>query len=167
MHSRNLEGWHGLAGWCFRRLPATGAGLWADDGGNSLPDAGSSIAAANLRLAELRSVSEIPGAAGFPRLLGAETRATASFGPRRAFQTDQARRAARRQRRVPVALGNLFPSSRPSEARAGIYRVESQAVTAPLQGWPELSTALAKTTRRRSTAIRATLGGFPLAMSRS
>src|ERR1700744_6808462 len=47
-------GWHGLAGWCFRRLPETGAGLWADDGGNSLPDAGSSIAAANLRLAEFR-----------------------------------------------------------------------------------------------------------------
>src|ERR1700722_9333068 len=106
MHSIN-GGWHGLAGWCFRRLPATGAGLWADDGGNSLSDAGSSIAAANLRLAELRSVSEIPGAAGFPRLLGAETRGTASFGPRRAFQTDQDRRTARRRRRVPVALSSL------------------------------------------------------------
>ncbi|MGY4334178.1 uncharacterized protein Usg [Bradyrhizobium sp. LB7.2] len=35
-------GWHGLAGWgCFRRFPETGAGLRADDGGNSLPDAGS------------------------------------------------------------------------------------------------------------------------------
>src|ERR1700733_15982766 len=104
MHSRNLEGWHGLAGWRFRRLPETGAGLWADDGGNSLPDAGSSLIAANIRLAELRPVSEIPGAAGFPRLLGAKTRGTALFGPRRAFQTDQAGRTSRRRRRVSVAL---------------------------------------------------------------
>src|SRR5579863_5858334 len=104
MHSRNLEGWHGLAGWRFRRLPETSAGLWADDGGNSLPDAGSSIAAANIRLAELRSVSEIPGVAGFPRLLAAETRGAALFGPGCALQADQARRTARRRRRVPAAL---------------------------------------------------------------
>src|ERR1700730_18033898 len=103
MHSVN-GGWHGLAGWCFRRLPEAGAGLWADDGGNSLPDAGSSLAAANIRLAELRSVSEIPGAAGFPRLLGAKTRGTALFGPRRAFQSDQAGRTSRGRRRVSVAL---------------------------------------------------------------
>src|SRR5579863_1533329 len=64
-----MEGWHGLAGWCFRRLPETGAGLRADDGGNSLPDAGSSFAASDLRLAELRSVSEISSVAGFPALL--------------------------------------------------------------------------------------------------
>src|SRR6202046_5403764 len=102
MHSRNLEGWHCLAGWRFRRLPETGAGLWADDGGNSLPDAGSSLAAANIRLAELRSVSEIPGATGFPRLLAAKTRGTALFGPRRTFQADQACRTARRRRRVPA-----------------------------------------------------------------
>src|SRR5450432_4014007 len=52
-------------------------------------------------------------------------------------------------------------------AHAGIYRVACQAVITPFQGWPDLNTALAKTTRRRSTAMRATLGGFPLAMSRS
>jgi hypothetical protein len=51
--------------------------------------------------------------------------------------------------------------------RTGIYRVDCQVAIAPLQGWPDLSTALANTTRRRSTAIRATLGGFPLAMRRS
>src|SRR6202012_4373184 len=97
-------GWHGLAGWCFRRLPETSAGLRADDGGNSLPDAGSSLAAANLRLAELRSVPEISGAAGFPRLLAGETRGAALGGPRRAFQADQAGRTARGGRRIPVAL---------------------------------------------------------------
>src|SRR5579863_3184375 len=53
-----MEGWHGFAGWRFRRLPETGAGLRADHGGNSLPHARSSLAAANLCLAELRSVSE-------------------------------------------------------------------------------------------------------------
>ena len=53
------------------------------------------------------------------------------------------------------------------EREPGIYRVACQAIVAPLQGWPDLSTALAKTTRRRSTAMRATLGGLPLAMSRS
>src|SRR5580692_3493120 len=68
MHSIN-GGWHGLAGWCFRRLPETGAGLRADDGGNSLPDAGSSLVAANLCLAELRSVPEISGATRLPEFL--------------------------------------------------------------------------------------------------
>jgi hypothetical protein len=48
----------------------------------------------------------------------------------------------------------------------GIYRVKCQDAIAPFQGWPDLSTALAKTTRRRSTAMRASLGGLPLARSR-
>src|SRR5580693_5491251 len=102
-----MEGWHGLAGWGFRRLPETSAGLWADDGGNSLPDAGSSLVAANLRLAELRSVPEVSGAARLPEFLAGKAGGTALFGPRRAFQADQARRTARRRRRVPVAL--IFP----------------------------------------------------------
>src|ERR1700721_341669 len=73
MRSSN-GGWHGLAGWGFRGFPEAGAGLWADDGANSLSTARSSLAVTNLCLAELRSVSEIPGAKGFPRLLGRETR---------------------------------------------------------------------------------------------
>src|SRR5215470_1541484 len=93
-------GWHGLAGWsCFRRLPETSAGLRSDDGADSLSDAGSSVAAADLRLAELRSVSEISGAAGFPRVLAGKARGPALFGPRRALQADQARGAPRRRRR--------------------------------------------------------------------
>src|SRR6478752_2834657 len=91
MRSSN-GGWHGLASWgCFRGLPETGAGLRADDGANSLPDARSSLAAANLCLAELRSVSEISGTEGFSFLLAGEAGRTAVLGNGRALQTDQAR----------------------------------------------------------------------------
>src|ERR1700704_957056 len=103
---RSLNGgWHGVAGWgCFRRLPEAGAGLRADDGANSVSDAGSPVVAANLRLAELRSVSEIPGAEGFSRLLAGKARRTAVLRHRGAFQADQAGRTARRRRRVQAAL---------------------------------------------------------------
>src|SRR4051812_20911117 len=100
-----MEVWHGVTSWgCFRRFPETGAGLRADDGANSLSHAGSSLALTDVRLAELRSVSEIPGAAGFPGLLAAKARGTAVFGHRGAFQADQAGRAARRRRCVQAAL---------------------------------------------------------------
>src|ERR1700760_3366097 len=66
-------GQHDVACWgCFRRLPEAGAGIRADHGRDPLPDAGSSLAAADLCLAELRSVSEISGAEGFPAVLGRE-----------------------------------------------------------------------------------------------
>src|SRR5436190_7889199 len=103
---RSLNGgWHGVAGWgCFRRFPEAGAGLRADDGANSLSDAGSPVVAANLRLAELRSVSEIPGAEGFSRLLGRKAGRAAVLSHRGALQADQACRTARRRRRVQAAL---------------------------------------------------------------
>src|SRR6266849_9664136 len=103
MRSSN-GGWHGLAGWGFRGFPETGAGLWADDGANSVSDAGSSLALTNLRLAELRSVSEFPGAQGFSLVLAAEARRAAVLRHRCALQADQACRTARRRRRVQVAL---------------------------------------------------------------
>src|ERR1044072_6277148 len=108
MRSSN-GGWHGLAGWGFRGFPETGAGLRADDGANPLPHAGSSLAAANLCLAELRPVSEIPGAARFPGVLAKIAGRPAVLRHRGAFETDQARRAPRRPRRVPPAL---IPPSR-------------------------------------------------------
>src|SRR5437660_10361365 len=89
MRSSN-GGWHGVAGWGFRGFPETGAGLWADDGANSLPHAGSSLVAANLCLAELRSVSEISGAEGLPRVLGGKARRPAVLGHGGALQADQA-----------------------------------------------------------------------------
>src|SRR6478609_4404751 len=98
-------GWHGLASWgCFRRLPETGAGLRADDSRNSLPDAGSSLAAPDLCLAELRHVSEISSADGFPGVLAEEARRPAILGHGRAFQADQAGGAACGGRRIPAAL---------------------------------------------------------------
>src|SRR5437899_9157138 len=100
-----MEVWHGLAGWsCFRRFPEAGAGLRADDGANPVSDAGSSLVAADLCLAELRSVSEIPCAEGFPRLLAGKARWSVVFGNGRAFPADQAGRAVRGRRRVQVAL---------------------------------------------------------------
>src|SRR3984957_8065238 len=103
MRSSN-GGWHGLAGWGFRRLSETGVGLWADDGANSLSHAGSPIAAGNLLLAELRSVSEFSGAEGFSLVLAAKARGPPVRRHRRPFQADQAGRTARRRRRVPAAL---------------------------------------------------------------
>src|SRR6266404_8126171 len=100
MRSSN-GGWHGFAGWGFRGFPEAGVGLWSDDGANSLSDAGSSLIAANLRLAKLRSVSEFSGAEGFSLLLGGKARRPAVRCHGRAFQADQARRTARRRWRVP------------------------------------------------------------------
>src|ERR1700724_1845254 len=80
-------GQHDVAGWgCFRRLPETGAWIWADHGRDPLPDAGSSLAATDLCLAELRSVSEISGAEGFPEVLGREAGRAAVQGDCGAFQ---------------------------------------------------------------------------------
>src|SRR5258708_102933 len=103
MRSSN-GGWHGLAGWGFRGFPETGAGLRADDGANSVSDAGSSVAVTNLRLAELRSVSKFPGAEGLSLVLAAEARRAAVRRHGRALQADQACRTARRRRRLPAAL---------------------------------------------------------------
>src|SRR5690242_12163118 len=98
-------GQHDVAGWGrFRGLPETGAWVRADHGRNPLPDAGSSLAPTDLCLAELRSVSEISGAEGFPEVLGREAGRTAVQGDGGAFQADQAGGAARRRRHVPAAL---------------------------------------------------------------
>src|SRR5450755_4267560 len=109
MRSSN-GGKHGLAGWGFRGFPEAGAGLWADDGADFVSDAGSPLAAANLRLAELRPVSEISGVEGFSQLLGKVAGGTVVLGDSRALQADQACRTARRRRRVPAALINRFGS---------------------------------------------------------
>src|SRR6185295_3945265 len=100
-----MEVWHGVAGWsCFRGFPEAGAGLRADDGADPVSDARSSLIAADLCLAELRSVSEISGAEGFPRLLAGKARWPTLLRDGGAFQADQAGRTARRRRRVQAAL---------------------------------------------------------------
>src|SRR6266403_2426099 len=119
MRSSN-GGWHGLAGWGFRGLSETGAGLRADDGGNFVSDAGSPLFAANLCLAKLRSVPEFSGAEGFSFLLATQARRTAVFRHRGAFQADQTGRIAHCRRRVSAALklsseGDGFRLSPPDE----------------------------------------------------
>src|ERR1700733_13184867 len=116
MRSSN-GGWHGLAGWGFRGLPETGVGLRADDGANSLSHAGSPLIAANLCLAELRSVPEISGAEGFPFVLGERAGWTVVLGHGRPFQVDQACRTARCRRRVPAALISQRSARRARAAR--------------------------------------------------
>src|SRR5450631_3138404 len=103
MRSSN-GGWHGVAGCGFRGFPEAGAGVWADDGADSVSDAGSSLTFTNLCLAKLRSVSKISGAEGFSQFLGKVAGRTVVLRHDSAFQADQARRTARHRRRVPAAL---------------------------------------------------------------
>src|SRR5215475_15659494 len=96
-------GQHDVAGWGrFRRLPETGAWVWADYRRDPLPDAGSSLALTDLCLAELRSVSEISGSEGFPEVLGREAGRAAVPRDGGALAADQACGVACRRRRVPV-----------------------------------------------------------------
>src|SRR5436309_15229657 len=88
----------------FPRIQEAGLRLRTDNSGNPLSPSGSSMAAANLRLAGLRSVSKFPGAEGFPRVLATRARRPAVCGHRRALQTDQACRTTRRGRSLPAAL---------------------------------------------------------------
>src|SRR5438552_7547963 len=97
-------GWHGRERCGFQGFQEAGLRLRTDNSGNRLSPSGSSLAAANLRLAGLRSVSEFPGAKGFPRLLGKIARRSAVRSDRRAFETHQACRTARRGRSLPAAL---------------------------------------------------------------
>src|ERR1700741_4516783 len=104
-----MGGWHGFSGWdCFRGFSEAGLGVRADDGAYPLSDARSSLATADLCLAELRSVSKIPRAAGFPRLLAGEARRPPVCGPRAAVRADQASRASRHRRRLPAALSKSW-----------------------------------------------------------
>src|SRR3982074_616679 len=97
-------GWHGRERRGFQGFQEAGLRLRTDYSGNRLSPSGSSLVAANLRLAELRYVSEFPGAEGFPSVLGNKARRPAVCGHRRALQTDQACRTTRRGRSLPAAL---------------------------------------------------------------
>src|SRR5450432_1649852 len=86
------------------QLPRLGIRLRTDNSGDRLSPSGSSLVAANLRLAGLRYVSKFPGAKGFPRFLGKITRRIPFRSHRCAFQAHQAGRTARRRRSLPAAL---------------------------------------------------------------
>src|SRR5580693_1238190 len=77
---------------CITRLREAGRRLWPDDREHPLPSSGSSLAAADLCVAGLRPVSELPGASALPGVLAQVARGRPSFGDGGAFQDDQARR---------------------------------------------------------------------------
>src|SRR5581483_7459681 len=85
-------------------LPTSVERLRVDHRADSLPSPRPPVAAANLRLAELRSVSEFPGVAALSRLLDRENRGTSTFGDSRALAADQTGRATVGERRVSAAL---------------------------------------------------------------
>src|ERR1700751_2475108 len=97
-------GWHDRERCGFQGFQEAALRLRTDNSGNRLSPSGSSLVAANLRVAGLRYVSEFLGAKGFPRVLGKITRRTRVCGHRRALQTDQACRTTRRGRSLPAAL---------------------------------------------------------------
>src|SRR5258708_3266749 len=88
----------------FQGFQQAGLRLRTDNSGNRLSPSGSSLAAANLRLAGLRSVSEFSGAEGLSLLLAKKARRPLVRRHRRAFQADQACRIARHRRRLSIAL---------------------------------------------------------------
>src|ERR1041384_7079657 len=97
-------GCHGLCG-----LPAPARGLRAYDRAHLLSPAGPSMAAAKLRLAELRPLSAISRAQALPDLLGRKARGRAALGHGRPFGPDQAGRVAFGGRPLPIALTPPVP----------------------------------------------------------
>ena len=85
-------------------LQAPAPGVRVDDGANPLSAARSSFPAADLCLAGLRSVPEIPRAQSVSSILAGNPRGTAAFGDCRAFAADPAGRNSLGERRVRPAL---------------------------------------------------------------
>src|SRR6185312_16150145 len=81
-------------------LPTATGGLRADHRANPVSDARPPVAPADLRLAELRHVPEIPRVAALPGLLGREARGAVAHGAGGALAADQAGGAEGDRRRV-------------------------------------------------------------------
>src|SRR6185312_11752663 len=88
----------------FARFRQTGPGLWPDHRAYPVPASRPPMAAAILRVAGLRPVSEISRTAEISRVLAGKAGRAAALGAGRALQADQAGRAAHRERRIPAAL---------------------------------------------------------------
>src|SRR4030095_6776008 len=112
----------------FGGFSQTGSWLRPDDRAHFIPAPRSSLAAAVLYLAKLRSVPRISRTAPLPGLLAGEARGPRAFGARRALQADQARRAQSGGRRIPAALGRQFGDAR--HLRAPMASWASPASTA-------------------------------------
>src|SRR5260370_36624979 len=88
----------------FRGLQTSTARIRFDYGANPLPAARPSVPAADLRLAGLRSLSEISRAQSVPYILARNPRGAAALGHRRAFAAHQTRRDPIGERRIRLAL---------------------------------------------------------------
>src|SRR5262245_28642638 len=88
----------------FGGFSQTGSWLRPDDRAHSISAARSSLAAAVLYLAELRSVPRISRAAPLSGLLAGEARGAAAFRARGTLQTDQAGGAQGDRWGIPAAL---------------------------------------------------------------
>src|SRR5258708_32943261 len=88
----------------FRGLQTSAARIWFDHGANPLPAARPSVPAADLRLAGLRSLSEISGTQSVPYILARNPRGAVALGHRRAFAAHQTRRDPLGEWRIRLAL---------------------------------------------------------------
>src|SRR5262245_9385213 len=98
------EGIHGISTHDIQGLPPPTRRLRSHDGADSLSASRSSLLAADLCLARLRSVSAISPAQPLSRVLAGKAGGTSLLGHGRALAPDQTGRAARDRRRVPPAL---------------------------------------------------------------
>src|ERR671922_1447358 len=103
------EGIHGISatrnqGVPIQRFPPPARRLWPHHGANPLPPPRSSVPAADLCLAGLRSVSALSGAQPLSGVLAGEARGTSLLRHGGPLAADQARGASRDRRRVPFAL---------------------------------------------------------------
>ena len=87
-----------------------GQWLWPDDRAHPVSASRSSLAAAVLRLAGLRSVPRISRTAALSGVLAGKAGRAAAFGAGGALQADQAGGTQGDQRRIPTALGHGLSS---------------------------------------------------------
>ena len=102
--SSRLGGCNALDNGGHERFQEADPGLGTDNRRNRVSPSGSSLAAADLRLAGLRHVSAFPGAEEFLGLLGNINRRSPVCCHRCSLQTNQAGRTERHRWRVQVAL---------------------------------------------------------------
>src|SRR5215510_10339433 len=87
-----------------KRLPQAARRIRVDHGADTLPAPRSPGAAADLCVAGLRSLPQVPGAQPLSRLLAGEAGRAAALGDGGAFPPDQTRRDPCGEWRVPATL---------------------------------------------------------------
>src|SRR5688572_29287079 len=122
---------HGLSG-----VHPSARGLRVDDGDDPLPAAGPPEAAADVRLAGIRSGAEVSGAAQVPGLLGPRARRAAALRNGGAFTPDQAGRVPGGGRCPDAALKRAAAAARASRiGLPGLRRHGERAGLALTDDW--------------------------------